>query len=91
MTKRFFAEWDEVDIPEGFDLDEIYISAGVVNEQVEGYFASDTDAHLTINRGKRSYFIRLTVPTKGLENENGYWLSPNLLFDKHEATDCGLI
>ena len=97
MTQtRFYAKWEVPRLPVEFDIDEFRIFAGIdsekdnIEDQVPGYFPHDRDARLTVDRGHNGWFIELSVPTRGLEEQDGYYIVPELAFDEYEASDFGV-
>lgn len=88
MTKLVYAMWDLLSFPtydEECDdnvFDQFHVSAGVGNEQYDGYFTTDEGAILSFtNMGGGKVRAVFTAPSQGLEShgtgDDGYWLSPN--------------
>ena len=84
-SARFRATWEIPVSLDEFELYQFHISCGVDNKQENGYFPSDKDARLTIDTGESTFFVTLTVPTRGLEKEEGYWTSANQAFGKYDG------
>lgn len=87
---RVFAKWSNVPrLPE--DLHGIHISCGVGDDQSIGFDLNDEGATLTAKyMGDSKWEVTFSALSGGLEDDDGYWLSPYLINDETEATDFGI-
>lgn len=86
QPRSFRATWEIPADQDISDLAEFHISRGRGDDDQDvGYFPSDVDARLTIHRGESTWFVELTVPTRGLEKEDDYWTSANQAFGQYDA------
>lgn len=88
MVMQAYAIWVVKELPE--QLDEIYISAGVGEEQHDGFFVTDKKATLSIERVADTYLVTLKAPSNGLEKQEGYWLSPSQWGRAPESKSFGI-
>lgn len=91
---QVYAKWVGIkELPE--DLNDIHVSCGVGEDQVDGFTLADEGATLTVKSvvgacGETELEITFTAPSGGIEKEEGFWLSPSLISDETEAEAFGI-